>query len=106
MMLCSFDESTNAPGAQQLVDRSTAFKDAGPLQIGAESSPGCPQREAAIMSESSGLSAIFTFSHDKIPFPAIMLLIKTSLQHATANFTTTRIFFQQGLFQIQRGQQT
>lgn len=75
----SFHESTNAPGAQQLLDRSTALKDAGPLQIGAESSPGSPQRKAAIMSESGGLPAIFTFSHDKIPFPAIMLLIKTSL---------------------------
>ncbi|OGN75807.1 MAG: hypothetical protein A2X24_00915 [Chloroflexi bacterium GWB2_54_36] len=106
MMLCSFDESTNALGAQQLADRAAALKDARPLQIRPERPSGSPHRVAAIMSEGSGLPAIFTFSHDKIPFPAIMLLIKTSLQHATANFTTTRIFFQLGLFQIQRGQRT
>ena len=67
-MLCSFDESTNALGAQQLADRAAALKDASPLQIGAESTPGSPHRVAAIMSEGCCFSAIFTFSHDKIPF--------------------------------------
>ena len=105
-MLYSFYKSANAPGAQQLADRAAFLKDADPLQIGAERPSGSPHRVAAIMSEGCDFPAIFTFCHDKISFPAIMLLNNSSLQHATANFTTNRIFFQQGLFQILRGQRT
>jgi hypothetical protein len=93
-MLYSFDESTNAPGAQQLADRAAVLKDADPLQIRTERPSGSPHRVAAIMSKGCDFPAIFTFCHDKISFPAIMLLSKSSLQHATANFTINRIFFQ------------
>jgi len=94
-MSIGFYEGTNAPRAQKFANRAPAFKDTDPLQIRAEGPVGRSQREAAIMSEGGRFPTIFTFSHDKISFPAIMLLIKASLQHATGNFTTTRIFFQE-----------
>lgn len=93
-MLLSLYEGTNTPGAQKLANRAAAFKNADPLQVGSKGAPGCPQREAAIVSEGGGFPTIFTFSHDKISFSAKTLLIKTSIQHATGNSTTTRIFFQ------------
>ena len=98
-MLTGFYEGTNAPSTQKLANRTTAFKYADPLQIGSEGAPGCPQREAAIVPKGGSFPTIFTFSHDKISFSAKMLLNKSSLQHATGNFTTIRIFLQQKLLQ-------
>ena len=98
-MSTGFYEGTNAPSAQKLANRAAAFKYADPLQIGSEGTPGCPQREAAIMPKGGSFPTIFTFSHDKISFSAKMLLIKTSLQHASGDFTTIRIFLQQQLLQ-------
>lgn len=98
-MLTGFYEGTNALSTQKLTNRATAFKYADPLQIGSEGAFRCPHRETAIVPKGGSFSTIFTFSHDKNSFSAKMLLIKTSLQHATANFTTIRIFLQQELLQ-------
>jgi hypothetical protein len=100
LILCSFDESTNASGTQQLAHRTVARKDAHPLQIRAEGPSGRTQRMAAIMSEGSGFSTIFTFCHDMIPFPAIIQSINAIFLHASGDFTTMRIFFQPAMFQI------
>lgn len=98
-MLLSLYEGTNTPGAQKLANRASAFENADPLQVGSEGAPGCPQREAAIMSKGGRFPTIFTFSHDNISFSAKTRLIKTSFRHAKRNFTTTRIFFQSMLLQ-------
>jgi len=98
-MLTGFYEGTNAPSAQKFANRVAAFKYTDPLEIRSEGAPGCPQRKATIVPEGGSFPTVFTFSHDKISFSAKMLLIKSSLQHATGNFTTIRIFFQQELLQ-------
>jgi len=100
LKLCSFDESTNAPGAQQLAHRTVALEDAHPLQIRAEGPSSSPLRKAAIVSKGGGFPTIFTFCHDKISFQAIMQVINAIFQHANGNSTTVRIFFQPAMLQI------
>lgn len=94
MKLIGFYKGTNTLGAQKLANRAAAFKNADPLQIGAKGPFGRPHRKAAVLPEGGGFPTIFTFSHGKISFSAKILLINPSFQHATANFTINRIFFQ------------
>jgi len=75
-MSIGFYEGTNAPRAQYFANRASAFKNTDPLQIRAEGPVRRTQRETAIVSEGGRFPTIFTFSHDKISFPAIILLIK------------------------------
>ncbi len=100
LILCSFDESTNASGTQQLAHRAVAREDTHPLQIGAEGPSGRTQRMTAVMSEGSGFATIFTFCHDMIPFSALFQLINAITLHANGDFTTVRIFFQPAMLQI------
>ena len=67
-LLSSLRQSPDAAGAEGLFDQAAILKHGNFLQVRAESSPGCPQGEAAVMTESRRFTTLIALCHCQDPF--------------------------------------